>query len=188
MRDRTMNDASARRSRSWGLIFPATLALILATSPARAEDEAAITALQKAGGKIERDDKAPDKPVRSVNLGVTAADDSALGSLKGFSKIEKITLNNTKITDAGLDNLKGLGTLKKLYLVDTKITDAGVEKLKELKELRILSLAGTGVTDAGLEHVKGLANLEILFLHGTKVTDDGVKKLKEALPKLKVEK
>ena len=90
-----MNDAPARPSRSWTLIGPAVLAMILATSPARAEDEAATAAIQKAGGKIERDDKAPDKPVRSVNLGVTAADDAALTSLKGFSKIEKITLNNT---------------------------------------------------------------------------------------------
>jgi Leucine Rich repeat len=180
-----MNEAAAFR---WRRILPVALALILVAAPVRAEDEAAIAAVQKAGGKIERDDKAPDKPVRVVNLGVTAADDAALASIKGFSKIEKLTLNNTKITDAGLDNVKGLGTLKKLYLVDTKIGDAGVEKLKELKELRVLSLAGTGVTDAGLEHLKGLTNLETLFLHGTKVTDDGVKKLKEAIPKLKVEK
>ncbi len=157
-------------------------------APARAEDEAAITALEKAGAKIERDDKAEGKPVLVVNLGVSGADDAAIALVKGFAKIEKLTLNNTKVTDAGLEPVKALASLKKLYLVDTKITDAGVEKLKDLKELRILSLAGTGVTDAGLEHVKPLANLETLFLHGTKVTDEGVKKLKEALPKLKIEK
>lgn len=153
-----------------------------------AQDEAAISALQKAGGKIERDDKAPDKPVIVVNLGVTQAEDAALEGLKTFTKVQKLILNGTKITDAGLDHLKGLAALQKLYLVDTKVGDSGVEKLKDLKELKILSLAGTGVTDAGLEHLKGLTNLEVVFLHGTKVTDEGVKKLKEALPKVKIEK
>lgn len=155
---------------------------------ARAEDDSAIAALQKVGGKVERDDKAPEKPVIVVNLGVTQADDAALEGVKGFAKIQKLTLNGTKITDAGLDHVKGLGSLQKLYLVDTKIGDAGVEKLKDLKELKVLSLAGTGVTDAGLEHLKGLSNLETLFLHGTKATDEGAKALKEALPKLKIEK
>ena len=162
--------------------------VLLGTTTARADDEAAIAALQKIGGKIERDDKAPEKPVKTVNLGVTQADDGALGSVKGFSKLEKLTLNNTKITDAGLDAIKPLASLKKLYLVDTKIGDAGVEKLKDLKELRVLSLSGTALTDAGLEHLKALPNLEIIFVHGTKVTDEGIKKLKESLPKLKIEK
>lgn len=180
--------ASSRPRIPMPLLLGAFLGLVVANSTALADDDAAIAALQKAGAKIERDEKAPDKPVTVVNLGVTQADDAALASVKGFGKLQKLTLNGTKITDAGLDNLKGLGALHKLYLVDTKIGDAGLEKLKDLKELRVLSLAGTGVTDAGLEHIKALPNLEIVFLHGTKVTDDGVKKLKEALPKLKVEK
>lgn len=160
---------------------------LFAVSSARAEDEALVAALQKSGAKITRDDKAEGKPVTIVNFDTSGADDAAVVPVKGLTKIEKLVLNNTKITDAALESVKGLGTLKKLYLVDTKIDDAGVEKLKEMKELRILSLAGTGITDAGLEHIKGLANLETVFLHGTKVTPEGTKKLKEALPKLKVE-
>lgn len=182
-----MTAFSARFRMEFPFVFAAILGLA-ATTTARAEDEASIAALQKAGGKVERDDKAPEKPVLVVNLGVTQADDAVLGSLKGFGKIQKLTLNGTKISDAGLDVVKDLGSLQKLYLVDTKVGDAGIEKLKGLKELRVLSLAGTGVTDAGLEHLKPLEHLEIVFLHGTKVTDDGVKKLKESLPKLKVEK
>ena len=171
-------------------IFRSAIVLCLMglTTTAFADDDAAIAAVKKAGGKVERDEKEADKPVTVVNLGVTQADDAALEPVKGFAKLKKLTLNGTKITDAGLDHVKGLASLQKLYLVDTKIDDAGVEKLKEMKELRILSLAGTGVTDAGLEHLKGMINLETVFLHGTKVTDEGVKKLKESLPKLKVEK
>jgi hypothetical protein len=39
-----------------------------------------------------------------------------------------------------------------------------------------------------LEHLKGLVNLKELFVAGTKVSEDGAKELKEALPKLKIER
>ena len=51
-----------------------------------------------------------------------------------------------------------------------------------------MSLVGTGVTDAGLDHLKELKNLQMVFVFGTKVTDEGVKKLKEALPKAKIDR
>ena len=180
------------RPFAWSLVVLFGLFAIAAPSAARAQDKKEsdpdLAAIQKVGGKFERDDAAPDKPVVLVSFGVTQAGDDDVSHVKGLSKLKKLTLNGTKITDAGLDHVKGLGSLEKLYLVDTKITDAGVEKLKDLKELKILSLVGTGVTDAGLDHLKGLANLQTLFLHGTKVTDEGVKKLQEALPKLKLER
>jgi hypothetical protein len=167
------------------------LALMLA-SGARAQDAAevdkAVAAIQQAGGKVERDEEAPEKPVTVVNFATQPVGDEALASLKGLDKLQKLTLNNTKITDAGLEHVKGLAGLQKLYLVDTQVTDAGLERLKELANLQILSLVGTQVTDAGLEHLKGMSGLKTVFLAGTKVTDDGVKKLQEALPMLKVER
>jgi hypothetical protein len=153
---------------------------------AQEDTETAVAAIQKLGGKVERDDKDPEKPVVVVNLGITEVKDAELEHLKGLSKLRRLTLNDTPITDAGLDHIKDLASLQKLYLVDTKITDAGLERLKGLKGLQILSLAGTQVTDAGLEHVKELKELKEIFLYGTKVTDDGVKPLKEALPDLKI--
>jgi Leucine-rich repeat (LRR) protein len=150
------------------------------------DTETAVTAIQKLGGKVERDDKDPEKPVVVVNLGITEVKDAELEHLKGLSKLRRLTLNDTPITDAGLDHIKDLTSLQKLYLVDTKISDAGLERLKGLKGLQILSLAGTQVSDAGLEHLKELKELKEVFLYGTKVTDDGVKPLKEALPDLKI--
>jgi hypothetical protein len=178
--------------RSLFVAATATAAFVATTHAARADEaqDKALAEIQKRGGKIDRDEtvKEKDKPVIAVNYATTPADDAALEPLKDIPTLRKVTLNGTKITDAGLEKVKGLAALKKLYLVDTKITDKGLEQLKDLKELEVLSLVGTEVTDAGLEHLKGLANLKDLFLYGTKVTDAGAKTLKEALPKVKIDR
>jgi CubicO group peptidase (beta-lactamase class C family) len=148
--------------------------------------EAAVSAIQKLGGKVERDEKGPGKPVVLVNLGLTEVKDAELEPLEGLASLKKLTLNDTPITDAALDHLKDLPALEKLYLVDTKVTDAGLERLRGLKTLKVLSLAGTQVSDAGLAHLKALSGLKEVFLYGTKVGDDGAKQLKEALPELKI--
>jgi hypothetical protein len=49
-----------------------------------------------------------------------------------------------------------------------------------------LELFHTKITDAGLEKVKMLPKLEALHLRETNVTAEGVKKLRAALPKLRV--
>jgi Leucine-rich repeat (LRR) protein len=167
----------------FGLLFVA-----LSTPRARGDEksDSAVAAIQKLGGKVERDDKDADKAVVVVNLGITEVKDAELEHLKGLSKLRRLTLNDTPITDAGLDHIKDLTSLQKLYLVDTKITDAGLERLKGLTNLQILSLAGTQVSDAGLEHLKGMSGLKEVFLYGTKVGDDGAKQLKEARPELKI--
>jgi Leucine Rich repeat len=153
-----------------------------------AAQEKAIAEIAKSGGKAERDEAIPEKPVVAVDFGATQVADAGLESLRAFPKLRKLTLNGTKVTDEGLEHLKGLADFQRLYLVDTKITDAGLERLKGLTSLRVLSLVGTQVTDAGLEHLKGLEGLQEVFLLGTKVTDDGVKKFKEALPKVKIDR
>jgi len=184
------------RIRSWRGRVGGPLAAVvflsgLAALPTHARDgeaDKALADIMGLGGRIERDDKAADKPIIGINLGATAATDATLDELKSFDKVRRLLLNGTKITDAGLEKLKGLGGLQKLYLVDTKITDAGLEHLKGLSELQVLSIVGTQVTDAGLEHLKGLSKLESLFVFGTKVTEAGAKKLQESIPKLKVER
>jgi Leucine-rich repeat (LRR) protein len=178
------------RSWRWGVI---AAALICGIMPAKllAQDAAgdkAIADIQKSGGKVDRDEAAPGKPVITVNLGVSQVNDAGLEPLKAFPKLQRLTLNNTKITDAGLEHLKPLTGLQKLYIVDVPITDAGLERLKGLSNLRVLSLVGTNITDAGLAHIKGMTNLQEVFLASTKVTDAGIKSLKEALPKVKVDR
>jgi hypothetical protein len=158
-----------------------------AIEPAKPVDiEGVVSAIQKLGGKVERDEKGAGKPVIVVNLGLTEVKDADLEPLDNLATLKKLTLNDTPITDAALDHFKGLAGLEKLYLVDTKVTDAGLERLKGLKALQVLSLAGTQVSDAGLEYLKDMPSLKEVFLYGTKVGDDGAKHLKEAMPNLKI--
>jgi CubicO group peptidase (beta-lactamase class C family) len=172
---------------------PAVAAAVPAPAPAPAAEpvkpvdiEGFVSAIQKLGGKVERDDKGAGKPVTVINLGLTEVKDADLEPLDNLATVKKLTLNDTPITDAALDHLKGLSGLEKLYLVDTKITDAGLERLKGLKGLQVLSLAGTQVSDAGLEYLKDMPGLKEVFLYGTKVDDEGAKQLKEAMPNLKI--
>ena len=123
-----------------------------------AAQERAIAAIEKVGGKVQRDETLPNKPVGIV------------------------TLSKPNITDAQMAHLKGMTELKKLYLGGSKITDAGLENLKGLTKLEILGIGNTKVTDAGLVHLRGLYNLKLLSLSRTKVTDEGVKELQKALP------
>ncbi len=176
-------------ARSW-ILGPSILALVagLAAAADEAGMEQAIARIQDAGGRIERDEFAPEKPIVFVNLGATKATDEALATLGAFPDLRKVVLNGTAVTDAGLERLKDVKGLKKLYLVDTGITDAGLAHLEGLDELEVLSLVGTKVTDEGLDHLKTLEKLRELFLYATEVTDEGAKGLTEAIPDLKIDR
>jgi hypothetical protein len=124
--------------------------------------EEAIAAIQKLGGKVERDSKTPDKRVLQIDF---------FGS---------------PVTDKDLAYVQGLGSLEKLSLAGTQITDDGLAYLQKLSNLQDLHLNFTAVTDKGLEHLKGLTNLRSLDLLSTKVTNSGVQGLQKALPKVQI--
>src|SRR5215510_11853533 len=92
------------------------LGLLVLVVTGRADEAAAVKAIEKLGGKVTRDDKLPGKPVVAVDLG------------------------STTVTDAGLKELKELKTLQSLSLSRTKVTDAGLKELKEIESLQSLNL------------------------------------------------
>src|SRR5262245_37377222 len=108
------------------------LALLFLANPCRADEAAAVKAIEKLGGIVTVDEKQPGKPVVGVDLG------------------------GSEVTDASLKVLKELKSLQWLWLTATKVTDAGLKELKELKNLQWLRLDGTKVTDAGLMEFKEL--------------------------------
>ena len=77
-----------------------------------------------------------------------------------------------------------------LYICkDTRKVDDGVfDTLAKFKHLEILGLRGNAkISDAGLAKVKHLPKLQGLELHGSPaITADGVRKLRAALPNLRV--
>ena len=125
-------------------------------------EAAAMTLIQKLGGKFELDATRPDQP------------------------IVKVYLHNTAVRDADLGGLKSLTRLQNLFLGQTKLTDAALEQLRGFNQLQTLSLNGTAVTDAGLPQLGGLTNLKTLNLQETRVTTAGIADLKRKLPGLTI--
>jgi Leucine Rich repeat len=142
-------------------------------------DPVPVTAIEKLGGTITRDEKAKGKPIVGVTFNGTPVTDAVVKELKELKELRTLDLNMTRVTDAGLKELVELTGLQKLCLGHTPVTDAGLKELKALKGLRTLYLYSTAVTDAGLKELKDLKGLQDLDLTATPVTDAGLKELKE---------
>ncbi len=163
-------------------------------SSARADEaeDKAVALVEKFGGKVTRDDKAPGKPVvgvslftgpGKVNLKVT---DAGLKELAALKNLTTLMLGGAKVTDAGLKELAALKSLTTLNLNGTAVTDAGLKELAALKGLTTLGLFNMYVTAAGLKELAELKNLSTLDLSDKQVTDAGLKELQKALPKCKI--
>jgi hypothetical protein len=170
----------------------------------QADQEAAVAAVERLGGKVMYDfqragpagskvydpmarPKDPDgfHRVVFVSLRDTKASDDDLKVLAKLPALENLDLTDTAVTGSGLAHVRGLRELRHMALWNTRVDDAGLEHLARLTKLQSLVLDGTRVTDAGLAHLAGLTDLEEwLGLAGTEVTDAGLKHL-EKLTKLR---
>lgn len=160
------------------------------TVRAEDEEEAAAAAVQKVGGLITRDEKAPGKPVVEVSFQGSSTGqvihDKDLAALKGLKHLKTLYLGYvTKTTDAGLVHLKDLASLEKLNLPETDITDAGIANLTGLKNLKSLGLVFCkGITDKSVPYLIQLKNLEYLNVASTRITPKGIAQIQKALPKV----
>src|SRR5262249_20764490 len=98
----------------------------------RADEAAAVKAIEKLGGSVGVDESRAGKPVVTVGLGRSAVADAALAHVAKLGTLRSLYLDESKVTDAGLDRVKGLKQLEDLGLDDTNVTDAGLKALKEL--------------------------------------------------------
>jgi RNA polymerase sigma factor (sigma-70 family) len=105
--------------------------------------------------------------------------DDGLAQVKGFPKLEDLSLVSPDITDAGLEHLQGMVHLRFLTLGSERVTDQGLAHLELLAtgKLEHLTLLCPGVTDAGLARLKGMTRLKDLNLSSTRVTDAGLREL-----------
>jgi internalin A len=137
----------------------------------------AIKAIEKFGGKVVRDDNAPDRPVVEVDLWHTEFTDAGLKRLAPLKRLQTLNLAGTQVTDAGLKELASLSMLQELWLGDTAVTDAGLKELAALKRLRQLWLGGTAVTDSSLKELAALGLKQLGLSKCNGVTDAGLKEL-----------
>jgi hypothetical protein len=124
--------------------------------------------------------------LQQLFLGGGQITDAGLAHVQGLTGLQDLSLGGTQVTDPGLAYLEGLTSLQELSLANTQVSDAGLAHLQGLTSLQGLRLDNTKVTDAGLAHLQGLTGLRWLDLSKTQVTESGVAKLRQALPKCKV--
>ena len=163
-----------------------------------ADQEKAIAAIKKLGGKVTLDEKQFRKPVVRVNLSGTKVTDAGLVHLKGLTNLRWLDLGDTNVTDAGLVHLKGLTKLERLDLWSTKVSATGFKELqKALPNCQIRVSAAVRYDLPPGEKLKAVIDIEKLGgsvrldekrpgkpvvrvdLNDTEVTDAGLVHLKE---------
>jgi hypothetical protein len=88
--------------------------------------------------------------------------------------------------ESAMRHVSRFGRLQELCVASSLVGDADLIYIRGLKDLRRLILYRTQITDAGLANLERLTGLNELHLNRTRVTDMGVRKLREALPGLKI--
>jgi hypothetical protein len=142
-----------------------------------------------------------------VDLSWCRINDAGMHYLKGFTKLDRLSLRLNEVTADGLrvlsgltelqefkgrlndDNVRAIGQFRNLLVLDTashhldsnELTDKGLESIAELSDLERLNLSHTQVRGPGLEHLAQLAWLRHVDLEGSNVED--LKHL-PALPRL----
>jgi hypothetical protein len=163
----------------------AALLVLVAVSPAGADEEAIVKQVEALGGKVGRHGLPTGELdfQSSVRRGRGWAEAQLwITPRLGPPVVTRVDLEGTEVTDVALAGLRDLPHLSVLILSRTRVADAGMKAVGDLPELTRLFLDQTGITDAGLKDLGRLENLRILTLSGTKVTDDGVANLRKALP------
>src|SRR2546421_616928 len=107
----------------------------------KAQDQA-VQVVEKLGGKITRDARAPGEPVIAVDLRDAPVTDAKLKELAPLTPLQSLDLGFTPVTDAGLKELAPLTHLQSLHLTRTQLTDAGLKELASLTHLHFLDLWG----------------------------------------------
>lgn len=144
------------------------------------ENEDAVSALKKIGGKFTRGPKEHGEPIVGLDLSETGITGAGMKLLAGLKKLETLKLAGVDIGDAGMKELRELKNLRSLDLTRVNLTDAGLVYLKELPHLHTLNLTRAWrLKDPGLKAIKDIKGLQELNLTGTQVTDAGLKELKE---------
>ena len=140
--------------------------------------------VQRLGGRVERDENRPGKPIIGIDLQGRDLEDSGLVIFTGLTELQELNLRGTLITDAGLVHLQGLRSLESLNLSETRITDAGLEQLGTLEKLSELTLENTPISDTGLARLAPLKKLRLVIASGTLVTMAGANALRKEIPDL----
>jgi len=196
---------SIRRLLSLALLATAG-ASASAEDPTYKEDEAAVAAVEKAGGivgrgyavarrpgvppapamkdrkDLARGAKNSDLPVIRIDFGSAKVNDVTLKALAkplgGFKYLAHVAFAGTSVTDTGLKQLAVCEGLTSLEIGPGGIKGTGLKELADLS-LTTLSVHGTLLSRNGFKAVGSLKKLNSLVLSRSRVTDEDMKAVGE---------
>jgi hypothetical protein len=122
-----------------------------------------------------------------VDLDSPKVTNSTLDHLSALPGLKTLHISNASISSDGLGKLKGLNSLQTLTLNTDGIDDSALKYISKLPSLKTLELHGAHISDQGCLPLRVMAQLEILWLNETDVSEQGIEKLRDALPRCKID-
>jgi hypothetical protein len=157
--------------------------------------------LKAQGAYVNRDERAPGKPIREI-INVRNIADAELRSLArvrhlrhlqlvnvgdaqvkvaaGLSQLRRFSVcGGATLSDAGLVELNRLPKLEEVFVQCGSVTDEGIKALTASRQLKVLGLQSVGLTDVGMKHLAEFKDLRWLYLNMTQVTGEQLSSLKQ---------
>jgi Leucine-rich repeat (LRR) protein len=100
--------------------------------------------------------------------------EDGVAHMRGWSKLERLSLRGTKVTSKVFPHLARLTSLRELDLSNTQIEDEGFEHLQALTRLEKLAIGGNRLTGACLPLLKLIPSLTELDVSGIQRVDSGL--------------
>jgi internalin A len=157
------------------LILAVGITTIGRVSADEAEDPT-VAAIEKLGGKVERDETKPGKPVVRVDFALTNLTEDDLSVLGKLKELTCLRFWFVRLSNANLDQLSQLKTLTTLDFHGTEITTYGLKQVAKIQGLNCLNLYQSEATDAGLKELAPLKKLKNPTL-SSQITNAGLKEL-----------
>lgn len=126
-------------------------------------------------------------PALALELRSLPLSDEGLKQLLEQIKPIGLDISGTLVTNRGFASVRNATQLRLLDCGFTRLNDDGLNSLSDLRHLRYLSLLKCAVTDAGLARLESISSLRELYLADTRITAAAVERLRQRLPKCRVE-
>jgi len=138
-------------------------------------EQDALKLVERVGGSLTRDAKAPDQPIVEVRLALTAATDSDFRCLSDLRHVRWLGMRYADVSDRALEQLRGWKSLEYLDCGFTRVSGHGLKYLHPECPLKVLDFCGDVFDPLALRLLEGRQTLESLVLMFTRVSDDDVR-------------
>ena len=119
-------------------------------------------------------------------MGVWGLSDKHLPSIGRMPALRYLWIESSSIKGIELSHLRNLKHLESLRIDGPPLLPSALPALAKAPRLTSLCLSHTELTDADIPHFAQLKNLTSLRVLNSKLTPDGLKRLRELLPRTKV--